>query len=84
MANISIADDNEFTIMIADFIETLAGTGEFILKIWINNSEIPYVYNEKDSFYFMQEGFRVSSKGVIDWFFYDTISTVRLHYDKIK
>ena len=84
MGNIKVAGDNEFTVLIADFIETLAGTGEFILKIWINNSEIPYVYDEKNSFYFMQEGFRVSGRGVIDWFFYDTISTVRLHYDKIK
>ena len=81
---ISIADENEFTFLIADLIETLSGTGEFILKIWVNNNEIPYKYTHEDNFYFMQEGFRVSSDGVIDWFFYDMISSVRLYYDKIE
>lgn len=84
MGCITIADDNEFTVLIADFIETLAGTGKFVLKIWINGNEIPYKFTDEDSFYFMQEGVRISSLGHIDWFFYDTITTMRLFYDKVK
>ena len=83
MADISIADDNDFTIIIADLIETLAGTSKFVLKIWITGSEVPYLFTDEDKFYFMQEGFRVSQKKHIDWFFYDNIVSVRLHYDKI-
>lgn len=81
---ISLEKDNEFTVLIADFIETLAGTGRFILKVWITGSEIPYVYTEKDNFHFMQEGFRVDDGERIDWFFYDTIASVRLHYGAIR
>ena len=84
MADIKVADDNDFTVLIADFIETLSGTDKFVLKIWITGSEIPYVFHYDDHFYFMQEGFRVDNGERIDWFFYDNIVSVRLHYDKIK
>lgn len=81
MDKITIAEDNEFTILIADLIETLAGTTRFVLKVWINGSEVPYIFTDEDNFYFMQEGFRVSQKKHIDWFFYDNIVSMRLHYD---
>lgn len=81
MGSITIADDNEFTVLIADFIETLAGTVQFSLKIWISGSEIPFAFNHRDNFHFMQEGFRVSSENLIEWFFYDNIVSMRLYYE---
>lgn len=81
---ISVDDNSEFTILTVDFIETLAKANEFILKIWVNGSEIPYRYTEKDELYFMQEGIRIKGDGFIDWIFYDTISAMRLYYDKIE
>ena len=78
---ISVAEDNEFTILIGDFIKTLAGTDRFVLKVWITGSEVPYIFTDEDKFYFMQEGFRVSQGKHIDWFFYDNIVSMRLHYE---
>ena len=80
MEKITVAEDNEFSIIIADFIETLANTEKFVLKIWIN-SEIPYEFDETCDFYFMQEGFRVLSMKRIDWFFYDNIVSMRLYHE---
>ena len=84
MGQVSVADDNEFTIIIGDFIKVLAGADRFVLKIWITGSEVPYIFTDEDKFHFMQEGFRVSQGNHTDWFFYDNIVSVRLHYDKSK
>lgn len=78
---ISIAEDNEFTVLIADLIETLAGTTKFTLLVWINGTEIPFEFGQHCEFYFMQEGFRVSHDNVIEYIFYDNIATVRLIYE---
>ena len=78
---ISIAEDNEFSIVIADFIETLAGTDMFVIKIWINGNELPLSYNHWCNFYFMQEGFRVDTGKRIEWIFYDTITMMELKYE---
>ena len=81
MGCITVAKDNDFTIIIADFIKILASANRFVLKIWISGSEVPYIFSDEDKFYFMQEGFRVTQKKHTDWFFYDNIVSMRLHYD---
>lgn len=77
---ISVADDNEFTVLIADLIETLASTTKFTLELWVG-SELPLTVNESFNYYFMQEGVRISAGRQILWIFYDTISMVRLKHE---
>jgi hypothetical protein len=77
---ISVDDEAEFTLLIADFIETLAQTNKFELKLWINTSELPLEYTECDCFYFTQEGFRVDTGRMIDYIFYDNIVSVKIIY----
>ena len=77
---ISIDDNSEYTLLIADFIETLAQTESFILKVWINGSELPFEFSSDFCFYFMQEGFRVDDGFQIDYIFYDNIMSMRLIY----
>ena len=81
MVRISVNDDSEFTLFIADLIETLAQTEKFVLKIWINGSELPFEFDNACSFYFMQEGFRVDTGEFIDYIFYDNIVSLRLMYE---
>ena len=78
--NINIDDNAEFTLLIADLIETLAQTTKFQLKIWISTSELPLEYTECDCFYFTQEGFRVDTGCMIDYIFYDNIVSVKIIY----
>ena len=78
---VTVHQDSEFSILVADFIETVASTTKFLLLIWINGSELPFEFDQDCIFYFMQEGFRVSKNKTIDYIFYDNIASVRLDYE---
>lgn len=78
---ISIDKNSEYTLLIADLIETLSATEKFNLKVWINTSELPLEFCQEDCFYFMQEGFRVDNGKVIDYIFYDNIASMKIIYD---
>lgn len=78
---IGVHKECDFSIIIADFIETLDGTDKFTLKIWLNTSELPYEYSEKSNFYFMQEGVRIMDNQKIDYIFYDVIVSMRIEYE---
>lgn len=77
---IKVAEDNEFTVLIADLIETMARLDKFTLELWIG-SELPITVNESCDYYFMQEGVRISAGRKILWIFYDLIVMVRLNYE---
>ena len=76
--SVNLCDDCDFSTLIADIIETIAGTEKFELKIWINGSELPLTTNECCNFYFLQEGVRISAGRQIVWVFYDTINGMKL------
>ena len=78
---ISVDEQSEFTVLVADFIETLAKTDKFLLLVWISGSELPFELDNTCKFYFMQEGFRVIRENVIDYIFYDNIASVRIIYE---
>lgn len=77
---INVAEDNEFTVLIADLIKTMAGLTKYTLELWVG-SELPLTVNESCDYYFMQEGVRISAGKQVLWIFYDTISMVRLKYE---
>ena len=78
---ISVADDNEFSVIIANFIETIAKIERFDLLVWLNGSELPFEFDQTCNFHFMQEGFRVSNGSRIDYIFYDNIASLRVVYE---
>ena len=78
---IEILDDCEFTVLMAEFIKSLAGHDKFTVKIWISGSEIAYTYNHKSDFMFMQEGFSINTGEWIDYLYYDTIVAMRIYYE---
>ena len=75
---ISVCDDCEYTTMIADLIETLASMDKFLLKIWIGNSELPYLFNHNHDIRFLQEGVRIQNENVVEYIFYDIINDLRV------
>ncbi len=77
---ICVDENAEFTLLIADLIETLSKTSHFIFKVWITSSELPLEYDEESCFYFTQEGFRVDNGSVIDYIFYDNIMSFKITY----
>ena len=77
--SISVCDECEYTVLIADLIETLASLDLFMLKIWVNGSEISYDFKSKEKdFEFLQEGLKISDNEMIDYIFYDTIVSVKV------
>lgn len=79
--SIKVYKDCEYSTLIADFIEKLAKEEKFSLKIWINGSELPLVFDESCEFFFLQEGFRFNFSNIIGWVFYDTIVYMRLKHE---
>jgi len=75
---ISVCDDCDYTVLIADLIETLAGLDKFVLRIWVSGSEISYDFESDNDFKFLQEGLKVSNKDMTDYIFYDTIVSVKV------
>ena len=78
---ISIEDDNEYSVLIADLIKTLGGTDKYILKIWLRGVELAFKYSNEWNYHFMQEGVRIMNHEQIDWIFYDEIAFVRVYYE---
>ena len=78
---ISVAEDNEFSVIVADIIETIAKVEKFDLLVWVNGSEIAYEFDQHCNFHFMHEGCRVVRDNLIDYIFYDNITTLRVIYE---
>lgn len=79
---IELCDDCDYSILIADLIATLLTYDKdgksFILKIWINGSELPFEFESSNHFSFLQEGLRVESMDKIEYLFYDIWSQVEV------
>ena len=75
---ISVCDDCEYTVTIADLIETLAGLDKYLLRIWVTVSELPFVFNQGYDLNFLQESIRIQRGNVVEYIFYDLISYVRV------
>lgn len=75
---ISVCDDCEYTILFADLIETLSALDKFILEVYVNGCELPFVFESDNDFHFIQEGVRISDGNDVMYLFYDTIAYVRV------
>lgn len=79
---IELCDECDYTILIADLIATLMTYDKdgkpFLLKIWINGTELPFEFECSDYFNFLQEGLRVETKERIIYLFYDIISQIEV------
>lgn len=81
--SIEVNDGDEYTVLIADLIKTLAGFDEFILKVWVNGVELPFKYYSKGTdFLFMQDGIRISWENTAEYLFYDTIAYIEVTGDR--
>ena len=80
---ISLEDDSEFTLSIADMIKTLNKLNAYEVKIWIIGSELPICFNEKDDVVFIQESIKIIGEE-IQYIFYDNIVHIKIVYDPIE
>ena len=78
---ISKCDDCEYTILIAELMVTLSKLDKFTLMIWVNTSELPFIYSDEHDIKFLQEGIMIVTSSMIDFLFYDIITNVRIKYD---
>ena len=79
--SITLCDDCEFSILVADLIKTINDTSKFLLKIWLRGTELSFNYSDEWNYHFMQEGVRIMNNEQIDWIFYDEIAFVRVYYE---
>lgn len=76
---ISLCEECEFSVVVADLIESMSSITNFKILIWVNGSEIPFTYHSSEcDFHFLQEGVRVTHGKKVDYLFYDTMVTVRV------
>ena len=78
--SITLCDDCEFSILVADLIKTINDISKFLLKIWLRGTELSFDYSDEWNYHFMQEGVRIMNNEQIDWIFYDEIAFVRVYY----
>lgn len=71
---ISVCEDCEYTILIADLIQTIDKLYSFTLLVWNHNRDMPLKYTSDYDFHFLQEGIRVDN----------TYSVVYLYYDEME
>ena len=80
---ISVCDDCEFTVLIADVIITLSELEKrephlFTLKIWCNGRDLPFNFENHCDFNFLQEGIRIEDGRAVMYIWYDTIEYIRV------
>ena len=81
---ISVDDDSEYTITIADLIKTLSKLDEFILLIW-TSSDLPFKFTDKDDFLFLQESVKIVTDCKVEYIFYDIITGLKvIYYDECE
>ena len=77
---IDVCDDCEYTVSMANLIETLAKLDSFTIQLWINNIEIPLKFTQDDDFLFLQESIRIENDLGVAYVLYDMIT----HMEVIK
>ena len=77
---ISVEDNSEFTITVADLIKTLAKLDKFTLFIWVSTLQLPFEFTEMDDFMFMQESLKVITDTDVEYIFYDIITGLKVVY----
>ena len=79
---ITLKDDCEYTITVADLIETLAKLDEFLVKFWIQSNELPLPFDDGDDFQFLQESIKITKNDApydeINYVLYDMISHIQV------
>ena len=66
--------DGEFSYFVTDTIITLNDLEEFDFKIWIQNVDLPFEYDETYEYLFLQEAMKVSNDTLVEYILYDMIS----------
>lgn len=75
---IDVCDDCEYSIVIADLIESLAKLEMFTLNVWTNMRDLPFVFENHCDFLFLQEGIRIEDDRGIYYVPYDGIEYIRV------
>lgn len=79
---ISVGDCGEFTYTIMDLIIKLKELEKFILKIWVNGSELPFKCDNEWDIHFIQESVRVSRGNRIKYVALDSIVAIEIIKNK--
>lgn len=79
---IELCEECDYSILIADLIATLMVLEKhkesFVVKMWCNTSELPFIFTDDSHFNFLQEGLRVERNGSIKYIFYDVITCIEV------
>ena len=79
---ITVAKDNEFPVLIANFIEQLDCEDEFVVKLYVSNGEWSIQFDNTYDFHFMQEGVNISKSNESTFLWYDTLVGMQIIWRK--
>ena len=71
-------DEIEYSDIIKDVISTLKSSEKFILKIWVDGSEVPFKIGEVADIEFLKESVKISSDEGFTWILYGIIMVIQV------
>ena len=79
---IDVVEGCEYTVSIADLIETMASLTKFVLKIWHHANYLPLKSTHECDYIFLQESLKIISddENKIVYVPYDEISSILLEF----
>lgn len=72
-------DDIEYSYILEDVINTLLNAEQFIMKVWVDGSEVPFAIDDSNDVEFLKEALKVSSGNETTWILYGIIMAIRVN-----
>jgi len=66
-------NDIAYSGVVNDVIETLKDQDQFVLKIWVDSTEIPFTATDDDEVEFLHESIKITTEHRVRWILYGII-----------
>ena len=73
-----ISHDIDYSGVVSDVIQHLKSMDVFILKVWIDNTEIPFEGTDDDDIEFLQQAIKITKGKETVWILYGVIRTFKV------
>lgn len=72
-------EDIEYSHILEDVINTLLNAEQFIMKVWVDGSEVPFTIDDSNDVEFLKEALKVSRDNETTWILYGIIMAIRVN-----
>lgn len=79
---IEVDDKGDFTLTIFDLIKELKKLEKFALKVWVNGSELAFLFDDSWDILFIQESIKIMKDGRITYIPLDSVASVTVYENR--